>query len=128
MSEHVWTANMLNDPKHCLNLHSSVFVIYFDHSARKSAQKKFYFSSIWNLQTVSEYIDNQWNVFSLSENECLTQSIQMQFSQNQKIFSEVFSPFPKSTQKMKYFVEKDQPQRLLVSQIIDCKNLGYLSA
>ena len=37
VSEHLWTVNMLKGPKHCLNLHGTVFVIFFDHSQRKSA-------------------------------------------------------------------------------------------
>ena len=39
MSEHLWTANMLKGLKHCLNLHGSIFVIFFVHSERKSSQK-----------------------------------------------------------------------------------------
>ena len=39
MSEDLWTVNMLKGPKDCLNLHVSVFVIYFDYSERKAAQK-----------------------------------------------------------------------------------------
>ena len=35
--EHLWTVNMLNGPKHCLNLHGSIFLTFFDHSERKSA-------------------------------------------------------------------------------------------
>ena len=35
----LWTVNMLNGPKHCLNPHRSIFVICFDHSERKSAPK-----------------------------------------------------------------------------------------
>ena len=38
-SEHLSVVNILKDPKHWLNLHGSVFVIFFDHSQRKSAQK-----------------------------------------------------------------------------------------
>ena len=32
VSEHLWAVNMLKAPKHSLNLHGSVFVIYFDAS------------------------------------------------------------------------------------------------
>ena len=39
MSEHLRTVNMLKILKHCLNLHDSIFVVCFDHSERKSAQK-----------------------------------------------------------------------------------------
>ena len=37
--EHLWMVNMLKGPKGCLNLHASIFVIIFDYSERKSAQK-----------------------------------------------------------------------------------------
>ena len=39
VSEHLWTANMLKGPKRCFNLHGRIFLIFFDHSERKSAQK-----------------------------------------------------------------------------------------
>ena len=39
VSEHLLTVNMLKDPKHCLNLHGSIFVIFFDHSERTWARK-----------------------------------------------------------------------------------------
>ena len=35
--------------------------------------------------------------YSLSKSECRTQAIQMQLSKNRKIFSRIFSVFPKST-------------------------------
>ena len=52
----------------------------------------------------------------------------MQVSQNQKIFSEFFSAFPKSPYNLEYFEKKDEPQRLFVSEIIDSKERGYLNA
>ena len=49
--------------------------------------EKLFFSSIWNLETVCEHIDSQWQVFSLGKSECLTKSIQMIFSpKTQNIF------------------------------------------
>ena len=30
---------MLNGPKHRMNLHASIFLIFFDHSEKKSAPK-----------------------------------------------------------------------------------------
>ena len=39
VSEHLWTVNMLKGPKDCLNLHSIIFVIFFDHSQIKWAPK-----------------------------------------------------------------------------------------
>ena len=39
VSEHLWRVNMLKSPKDSLNLHSSIFVKFFDHPEKKSAQK-----------------------------------------------------------------------------------------
>ena len=49
----------------------------------------------------------------------------MQLPQNQKIFSQLFSAFKKSTSNFKYFQRDEDPQRLLVSEIVDCKKPGY---
>ena len=65
---------------------------------------------------------------SLSKSESLTHPIQIQLSQNQKIFSRFFSAFPKSTSNFEYFEEEDEPQRLLISEIIDFKKRAYLNA
>ena len=51
----------------------------------------------------------------------------MQLSQNRKMFSEFFLAFPKSTQHFEYFEKKDDPQMLLVCEIIVRKNRGYLN-
>ena len=39
VSEHSWRVNMLKGPKHFLNLHGSIFVIFLDHSETKSPRK-----------------------------------------------------------------------------------------
>ena len=39
VSEHLWTVNMLNGPKDCLNLHGTYLVIFFHLSERKLARK-----------------------------------------------------------------------------------------
>ena len=49
------------------------------------------------------------------------QPIQMQLSQNQKLFSEVFSAFPESTQNLEYLEKEDEPQRPFLCEIIDTK-------
>ena len=36
VAEHFWRVNMLEGPKHCINLHGNMFVIFFDHSETKS--------------------------------------------------------------------------------------------
>ena len=63
----------------------------------------------------------------LSQSECLKRPIQTQLSQNQNKFSEFFSAFPDSTSNLEYFEKKDEPQRLFVSDIIDCKKQGYIN-
>ena len=67
-------------------------------------------------------------VLSLSKNECLKQPIQIILSPNQKLLSEFFSTFRKSTQNLEYFEKQDKPKRLFVPQIKDYRKLGYLSA
>ena len=39
VSELLWIVKMLKGSKDCLNLHGSIFVVFFDHSERKSAEK-----------------------------------------------------------------------------------------
>ena len=95
VSEYFRPVNILKAPKHCLNIHSGIFIIFFDHSERKWAEK-YDLSTVWNLETVWEHIETGWNVFSLSKSECLMQPIQMQLSRNRIIFSRFFSEFPKS--------------------------------
>ena len=104
------------------------FCHFFFIIQQKNKLKKFSFSSIWNLYTVSEHIDTQWNVLSLSKSECLTKAIQMQIPQNQKIFSEFLLAFPASTSNLECFKREVAPQRLFVSQIIDGKKPSYLNA
>ena len=45
VSQHLWTGNTSEGPKHYLNLQGRIFVIFSDHSERKSSQK-ICFSSI----------------------------------------------------------------------------------
>ena len=52
----------------------------------------------------------------------------MLLSQNQKIFSEFFCPFPKFAGNLQYFEKKNEPRTLFVSEIIDCKTQGSFSA
>ena len=65
---------------------------------------------------------------SLSKSEGLMQPIQMQLSQNQKLFSKVFSAFPESTQNLEYLEREDEPQRPFLREIIDSKMWGYSNA
>ena len=37
--ENIRTVNMLKGPKHCINLHGSIFFTFFDYSEKESARK-----------------------------------------------------------------------------------------
>ena len=60
VSEHLWTINMLNGPKHCLNPHGSIFVIVLDRSERKSAANNFFLE-------VSEVLRLFFNILTPNE-------------------------------------------------------------
>ena len=50
LSEHLWTVNMLKCPKHFLNLHSSIFLKFFDHSEREWARRTLFLVVSINLR------------------------------------------------------------------------------
>ena len=60
--------------------------------------------------------------------QTLTQQVQTKLSLKQKIFSEFFIPFLKSTWNGEHFQEKEESSNLSISEIIDSKRSGYLSA
>ena len=80
---------MLKGPKHCLNLDGSIFVIFLITLEKELVVYEI-LRLLVNILTPDE-------VFSLSKSECLMQPVQMLSSQNQKIFSELFSAFSKVT-------------------------------
>ena len=84
----------------------AVFLSFFLMTLKENQLEKFCLSSIWDLETVCSHTDTRGKVFSLSESDCLTQRIQMQLSENRKIFSEFFSAFLKSAQNFEYFEKK----------------------
>ena len=58
----------------------------------------------------------------------LMQQVQTPLSLKQKTFSEFFMAFLKSTWNGEYFQEKEESSSLSISEIIDSKRSGYLSA
>ena len=49
----------------------------------------------------------------------------MQLSSKEKRVFPIFSAYLKDTENFEYFLTKDDPQRLFVSENIDCKKRGY---
>ena len=96
VSEHLRKGNILKGRKHCL-ISTTVFLSYFLITLKGKQLQKFGFSSIWNQEIVCSHIDTRWQVFCLRKSKCLTEPIQMQLSQNQKILAWFFSEFPKTT-------------------------------
>ena len=73
-------------------------------------------------------MDSRWRVFSLGKSECLAQPIQMQLYQKIEIFYQFLSKFLKSTSSFEHFEKKDEPHRWFISEVIDCKERGYVNA
>ena len=65
LSEHLWKVNMLKGAKHCLNLHGSSFVIFFDHSERTSVWKN-------SILVVSEILRLFFNILTPSDEYSLS--------------------------------------------------------
>ena len=66
--------------------------------------------------------------YSRRNMQALTQQVQTKLSLKQKIFSEFFIPFLKSTWNIEHFQKKGESSSLSISEIIDSKRGGYLSA
>ena len=60
--------------------------------------------------------------------QTLMQQVQKPLSLKQKIFSRSFIAFPKSTWNGEHFQKKGESSSLSISEIIDSKRGGYLSA
>ena len=60
--------------------------------------------------------------------QTFTQQGQTPLSLKQKIFSGFFISFQKSTWKVEQFQKKGESSSLSISEIINCKRGGYLSA
>ena len=52
----------------------------------------------------------------------------MLLSPNQQKIANFLSAFPESTKSLEYFEKRDEPPKLLVSEIVHCKKRGYLNA
>ena len=60
---------------------------------------------------------------SVLNRENLTIPIQMQLSQKQKTFSQIFAPVLKSRLNFKDFLSKDEPHRFCILEVTDSENV-----
>ena len=68
------------------------------------------------------------STYSRRNMQTFTQQVQTQLSLKQKTFSGFFIAFLKSTWKGEHFQKKEESSSLRISEIIDSKRRGYLSA
>ena len=66
--------------------------------------------------------------YSRRNMQTLTQEVQTPLSLKQKTFSEFFNTFLKSTWNGEHFPKKGESSSFSISEIIDSKRGGYLSA
>ena len=66
--------------------------------------------------------------YSRRNKQTFTQKVQMPFSLKQKTFSGFFTAFLISTWNGEHFQKKGESSSLSISEIIDSKRGGYLSA
>ena len=66
--------------------------------------------------------------YSRRNMQTFTQQVQMPLSLKQKTFSWFFTAFPKSTPNGEHFQKKGESSSLSISETIDSKIGGYLSA
>ena len=68
------------------------------------------------------------STYSRRNTQTFTQLVQTPLSLKQKTFSGFFIAFPKSTWNGEHFEKKGESSSLSISEIIDSKRGGYLSA
>ena len=122
VSEDPSTSNMGDTPKHCWNVHHSIFIWFIDtlevHWVRKSLSyciAKFFGLLVNTLATNEKY--------PVLNRDNLTIRIQMQLSQKHETFSQFFAKFLKYIKPFKYFEKKDDPHRFCISEITDSESV-----
>ena len=76
---------------------------------------------IWKLLGLFVETLNTGHKYSLLNRENLKQSIQLQLSQTQKLFSQLSSAILKSRLNFQHFSKKDDPHSWCISEITDSK-------
>ena len=89
---------------------------------KKSALVRYEILGMFVNQLTAEYKYSRRNM------QTFGQEVQTQLSLKQKIFSGFFISFMKSTWNVEQFQKKGESSSLSISEIIDSKRDGYLSA
>ena len=83
---------------------------------------------IWKISNLVPNTLSADGKFSLLDRDNLTQRIQIQLSQKQKILSDFFSSFLKSSLNFEHFHRKNDTHSWCISEITVCKKHGYINA
>ena len=111
---------LLNSARH---YYYPIFPWIWDKSSwKKSALVRSKILGLFVITLTAEYTYSRRNM------QTLTQQFQTPFSLKQKTFSGFFIAFLKSTWNGEHFQKKGESSSLSISEIIDSKRGGYLSA
>ena len=126
-SEQLSVINLLTGSKHCLNLHGTTIILFFPWIWDKLSWKK---SALVRSKILGLFLNTLTAKYTYSRRnmETLTQQVQTPLSLKQKTFSGFVIAFLKSTWNGEHFQKKGESSSLSISEIIDSKRGGYLSA
>ena len=126
-SEQLSVINLLTGSKHCLNLHGTTIILFFPWIWDKLSWKK---SALVRSKILGLFLNTLTAKYTYSRRnmETLTQQVQTPLSLKQKTFSGFVIAFLKSTWNGEHFEKKGESSSLSISEIIDSKRGGYLSA
>ena len=126
-SEQLSLINLLTGRKHCLNLHGTTIILFFHESGINWAGKK---SALVRSKILGLFVNTLTAEYTYSRRnmQTLTKHIQTPLSLKQKTFSGFFIAYLKSTWNGEQFRKKGESSSLTISEIIDSKRSGYLSA
>ena len=109
-------------PKHFWNLRHTTFLEFVDHCQVHWVGKSLSYCHAKSSNCLLTHFaaDEKYPVLNRDN---LTIPIQMQLSQKQKTFSQLFAAFLKFRLNFKYFGKKYYPHRFFISEITDSKNV-----
>ena len=126
-SEQLSVINLLTGRKHCLNLHGTTIILFFNWIWDKLSWKK---SALVRSKILGLFVNTLTVEYTYCRRnmQTFTQQVQTLLSLKQKTFSGSFNPFLKSTWNGEPVQKKVESSSLRNSEIIDSKRGGYLSA
>ena len=123
-SKHLWAVNMLKGPKDCVDLHCSIFVIFFITLKKKISSK-------YSVLVVSEILRLFVNILTPDDKYSLSGKASVWRNQFKWIYLKIEKYFPKLLPHFRdlhkvwnTLQKKDEPQRRFLSEIMESKWWG----